>query len=164
MRKPLLVFAVLPLLALTALAAGQTPTSETAAPMPAPTQLHWLAGDWCGEQGSARIEEHWRLQGDRLLGYGSTVRDGKLRSFEFTRIEQRDGRTAYVAQPGGEPPTLFWLAQSEGQRADFHNPEHDFPQRVSYWREGDELRAEIAGPGKDGEQRIGFAYRACSGG
>jgi hypothetical protein len=139
---------------------GSATLARDSAP-PSPKQLHWLAGDWCGEQGGARIEEHWRLQGDRLLGYGSTVRDGKLRSFEFTQIEQRDGRTAFVAQPGGEPPTLFWLTPARGQHADFHNPNHDFPQRVSYWRAGAELHAEIAGPGKAGEQRIGYAYRAC---
>jgi hypothetical protein len=155
----------LTLLALSSiLLAGAVDGSAMPAPESAPAspkQLHWLAGDWCGEYGGARIEEHWRLQGDRLLGYGSTVRDGTLRSFEFTRIEQRDGRTAFVAQPGGEPPTLFWLRPAQGQRADFHNPNHDFPQRLSYWRHGAELHAEIAGPGMAGELRIGYAYRAC---
>ena len=35
------------------------------------------------------------------------------------------------------------------QRAVFANPEHVFPARIVYWREGDELLARIEGTIKD---------------
>ena len=42
-------------------------------------------------------------------------------------------------------------------------PEHDFPQKVVYRREGDALTATISGPAGDGqEQSIDFNYQACN--
>ena len=41
----------------------------------------------------------------------------------------------------GEP-----LVESSAQKAVFANPEHDFPQRVLYWREGESLCAAVEGP------------------
>lgn len=136
-------------------------TTARESPAPSPTSLGWLVGDWCGAQGQDRLQEHWRLQGDMLLGMAGTVRDGTLRSFEYTRIESGKDGLRFVAQPGGVPPTAFALKSHGPQRVDFVNPAHDFPQRVSYWRDGDKLRAEIAGPGEKGEMRIAFEYSAC---
>ncbi|MFT3807031.1 DUF6265 family protein [Arenimonas sp.] len=128
---------------------------------PTPSSLGWLVGDWCGSQGKDGLQESWRLHGDTLLGMAGTVREGKLRSFEFTRIEMGKEGLQFVAQPGGSAPTIFRLTSQAAQRVDFANPAHDFPQSVSYWRDGDKLRAEIAGPGKNGEMRIPFEYVAC---
>ena len=37
---------------------------------------------------------------------------------------------AYVAQPGGQPPTRFALAEQADRRVVFADPAHDFPQRL----------------------------------
>lgn len=128
---------------------------------PSSTALTWLVGDWCGTQGKDSLQESWRLHGDTLLGMAGTLRDGRLRSFEYTRIETGKDGLQFVAQPGGVAPTRFPLVSHGPQRIDFANAAHDFPQRVSYWRDGDKLRAEIAGPGEKGEMRIPFEYVAC---
>ncbi|KFN42520.1 DUF6265 family protein [Arenimonas oryziterrae] len=128
---------------------------------PARPDLSWLVGDWCSPAGQTRIEEHWLLRGGVLLGLGASTRGDKLTDFEYTRIEPRGTGWVFIAQPGGAPPTEFAQADSHGQRVDFRNLAHDFPQRVSYWRDDTGLHAEIAGPGRDGEQRIGFDYTAC---
>ena len=124
--------------------------------------LSWLAGHWCGTQGEARIEELWLDRGGQLLNLATTVRGDELVAFEYTRIEARAGGVVFVAQPGGVPPVEFALVESGPQRVVFANPDHDFPQRVAYWRDESGLHAEIAGPGEDGEQRIGFDYTACA--
>ena len=36
------------------------------------------------------------------------------------------------------------------RRVVFANPEHDFPQRITYWRKGDTLRVRVEAQ-KDGE-------------
>ena len=136
-----------------------TTAHEAIAPVPA--TLSWLVGDWCGAQGQDRLQESWRLHGDALLGMAGTVRDNRMRSFEYTRIAMGKDGLQFVAQPGGVPPTAFALVSHGPQRVDFANAAHDFPQRVSYWRDGDKLHAEIAGPGEKGEMRIPFEFVAC---
>lgn len=126
-------------------------------------QFDWLSGQWCGRMGDARIEEMWTTPaGGSLLGVGRTLGDAGMQSFEYMRIELREGKPHFVAQPGGAPPTAFAIGAQDAQSVTFHNPGHDFPQTVRYWREGAELRAEISGPdGQGGEQKIGFAYQRC---
>jgi hypothetical protein len=124
--------------------------------------VSWLAGHWCGTQGEARIEEVWLDRGGQLLNLATTVRGDELVAFEYTRIETRAGGVVFVAQPGGVPPVEFAMVESGPQRIAFANPQHDFPQRVAYWRDDAGLHAEIAGPGENGEQRIGFDYIACA--
>jgi hypothetical protein len=138
-----------------------------AAPAPAQSfaddglDLHWLAGHWCGMQGDNAIEEVWLERGGLLLNMSTTVHADALLSFEYTRIEPRAGGVVFVAQPGGVPPVEFALVDSGPQRVVFANPGHDFPQQVSYWRDERGLHAEIAGPGENGEEHIGFDYTAC---
>lgn len=144
-------------LALPLLAAGSARASEGVA-------LDWLAGHWCGEFGAARIEEHWIARGRHLLGLSATTAAGELREFEYLRIEPRDGGLVYLAQPQGRPPTAFALSEHDERRAVFANPAHDFPQRISYWRDAAGLHAEIAGPGKDGGERtLRFDFTATCG-
>ena len=121
----------------------------------------WLAGHWCGTQGEARIEEIWIERGGHLLNLSAATQGDVLVSFEYARIEARAGGVVFVAQPGGAPPVEFALVEAGGQRLVFANPAHDFPQRVAYWRDDAGLHAEIAGPGENGEQAIGFDYAAC---
>jgi len=124
--------------------------------------LGWLEGHWCGEQGKAKIEEWWLRRGETLLSLGATTRDGHLQTFEYVRIVDRGKQgIAYVAQPNGLPPTAFALAKIAGQSVSFSNTANDFPQHVSYRRDGDKLHAEISGPGEKGEQKIAFDYVAC---
>lgn len=127
------------------------------------SDLGWLSGHWCGTQGKSQIEEYWSSpQSNGLIGLARSVRDGKMSSFEYMRVELAEQGSRLVAQPGGKPPTLFPLLRSEATAVTFHNPEHDFPQTIRYWREGETLQAEISGPnGQGGEQKIGFSYRRC---
>ncbi|MCK7592898.1 DUF6265 family protein [Pseudomarimonas salicorniae] len=130
-----------------------------------PVSLDWLSGHWCGEQGQTRIEEQWtQPAGGALLGLSRTLKDDRMTGFEFMRIERQQGVQHLLAQPGGSPPTAFRLIESGQQSARFSNPQHDFPQTIRYWREGESLRAEISGPdGRGGETRIGFEYARCPG-
>jgi hypothetical protein len=123
----------------------------------------WIAGDWCLESPGELIEEHWLpAQGDLMLGLGRTVKGGSTASFEFLRIESKDGVANYLAQPQGAPPTAFKLTASGPNWARFENPQHDFPKRVEYRRTASGLHAEIAGPGEGGKDFvIPFDYEPC---
>lgn len=123
----------------------------------------WIAGHWCLEAGGELIEEYWLPgAGDLMLGLSRTVKAGKTASFEYLRIQSKDGVTNYLAQPQGAPPTAFRLAGAGTGWVRFENPQHDFPQRVEYRRTATGLRAEIAGPGENGKQIVmPFEYRPC---
>lgn len=123
----------------------------------------WLEGRWCLQEGPRLTVETWLPQaGGQWLGVSHAVRDGQLRSFEYLRIGPHDGGWAYFAQPGGRPATVFPLVHRGPTELRFHNPDHDFPQTIVYHRDGDQLQAEISGPGQNGdEQVIRYAYTAC---
>lgn len=122
-----------------------TPASTGA---PRLDQLAWLAGHWAssGENGGWSEELWLAPQGTLMPGLGREVRASGRSSFEYLRIEQRaDDRIFYVASPGGGTATEFVLKSMGPQRAVFANPAHDFPQQLTYWREGTTLRALLEG-------------------
>ncbi len=121
--------------------------------------LAWLAGHWAGPVGRAAAEEHWIAPaGGAMLGVSRTIVKERMVAFEFLRIEKRGNDIFYVAQPGGRPPTSFKLTQYTATTAVFENPQHDFPQLISYRLEGpDTLVAKIEGG--DGAQRKTQEFR-----
>lgn len=129
---------------------------------PAPS-LDWIGGHWCAELGEQIVDELWLPpHGGIAVGLSRTRTKDRTTAFEYLRIVEIDGIPRYIAQPGGRPPTTFtWTAGGDNWMR-FENPEHDFPQRIEYRREGDALRAETAGPGENGkEMTIAFDYRRC---
>ena len=82
---------------------------------------------------------------------------GAKTAFEFLRIEESSGKITYLGQPAG--PTADAVpagGERDGERAVFANPQHDFPQRILYWREGASLCAAVEGPmeRRDGERAL----------
>jgi len=138
-------------------------TVSNPAPSASMPGLQWLQGYWCSGQGEERIEELWLVPASgELLGINRTTNKGVMTGFEYLRIVEQDKMLTYIAQPGGSPPTPFQLAESGDQRIVFENLQHDFPQRIEYQRTGEKLRAQISGPGEDGEvMTIPFHFEAC---
>jgi hypothetical protein len=116
--------------------------------------LAWLAGSWAGVVDGGRVEEHWTVPaGGSMLGMNRTVVGGSTIFHEYLRIEVGDEGIVYLASPRGQhPPTAFALAALREREVAFENPEHDFPRRIEYWRDGESLHARIEGT-QDGEAR-----------
>ena len=95
------------------------------------------------------VEERWLgPRGGLLIGANLTSSKGRA-SFENLRIASSDDTWTYWASPMGRTPVPFRMVEAGAQRAVFANPEHGFPARIVYWREGDELLARIEGTIKD---------------
>jgi len=144
---------------LVALAAAAARVAEPAAePVPVPAgiaALAWLSGCWVGEAG----EECWlEPRAGAMLGVNrGAAGGGKAPPFEFLRIVEEDVGLVYQASPGGRcPPTPFRAVEVAERRVVFANPEHDFPQRITYWLEGSGgdavLHARVEAE-SDGEKR-----------
>jgi hypothetical protein len=82
-----------------------------------------------------------------MFAISRTITAGKTSDFEFLRIEKTsDGITYFAAPKGRNPPTPFKAVRIEDRRVVFENPQHDYPQRVIYWREADgTMHARIEG-------------------
>lgn len=95
--------------------------------------LGWLAGSWGKDSAGVRTEEHWMApHGGLMVGMARSVAGGRVRSFEFLRIREWGDSIAYIASPGGRPPTPFPLKELGERSVVFENLAHDFPQRISY--------------------------------
>ncbi|HYB94830.1 MAG TPA: DUF6265 family protein [Vicinamibacterales bacterium] len=142
------------LLAAAALAAFVSRGEQPA--KPALHDLAWLAGSWSGTTRGIEMEEHWTApKGNSMIGVHRDVGKGKTLLFEFLRIEQQGDQIVYLSMPGGRSPaTPFPLKEASGTRVVFENPTHDFPQRIIYWKDGNNLRARIEGTlnGKAGSE------------
>jgi hypothetical protein len=107
--------------------------------------LAWMAGSWARSAGAQSSEEHWTAAaGGIMLGVHRDVAAEKT-SFEFLRIEETPEGIVYLASPGGRAATAFPLVEASAGRAVFANPEHDFPQRILYWRDRNDLCAAVEG-------------------
>ncbi len=120
--------------------------------------LAWLSGCWLGDTPKRQITEHWmKPAGNTMLGLSHTVAQGKTREFEFMRIvREESGEIFFVAQPSGQKPTRFKLTVVTEREARFENPQHDFPRRIIYRRDGDSLVGRIEGKSKGEEKAIEF--------
>lgn len=110
-----------------------------------PADLSWLTGHWILVDGTKTSEEIWTNDsGGLMLGVNRTVIDDMARAFEFLRIHRSDEATTYCAQPNGSPATCFVMVEADDRSVVFENAENDFPQRISYRRNGAELIATIS--------------------
>ena len=118
-----------------------------AAPLP---DLSWLGGDWRRCKDGEIVEERWLgPRGGLMIGANLTSSKSGRATWELLRLAPVDDGWTYWASPMGKSPTPFKLVESGAQRAVFANPEHGFPSRIAYWREGEELLARIEGTLRD---------------
>ena len=114
--------------------------------------LDWMSGTWERKSDRDTVTESWLGPGNGLMVAANltTFANGR-KSFEFLRIAETPEGFSYFASPGGKPAVDFKLKEAGERRVVFENPGHDFPQRILYWREGDQLVARIEGTikGKD---------------
>ncbi|MFI5184459.1 MAG: DUF6265 family protein [Vicinamibacteria bacterium] len=124
------------------------PRARCEAPPPEASRLAWMEGYWTGISDGIATEEVWTApKGGALLGMHRDVKDGKMISFEFFRIEATPEGATYFASPRSRVPTPFHAVDWGEKRVVFENKEHDFPQRILYWLDGaGALHARIEGP------------------
>jgi uncharacterized protein DUF6265 len=118
--------------------------------------LEFMLGEWVTETPAGRVIERWSRDGDAMIGHSETVRDGTVSFFEELRIEIDGGTTVYLARPMGREPAVPFRRVDDGRIAElavFENPAHDFPRRITYRRDGDQLVAAVEGDGEPIEWR-----------
>jgi hypothetical protein len=67
-----------------------------------------------------------------MLGVSRTVRGGVTRQHEFMQLRDTADGLVFIARPSGQAEASFAAERVGARGASFHNPGHDFPQRVIY--------------------------------
>ncbi len=145
-----------------------TPFSRAQASQPTSPFFDWFSGCWMSNDGA--IREVWSTnEGDLLFGYSVYI-DHKqdrfpgeqITFFEQMRIDligDEDRPAAFYAYPAGKGPTQFVRTDFGDRTVTYENAENDYPQRIRYWRDGDQLKAEISM--LDEANKRGFTYIPC---
>lgn len=120
------------------------------------TQMAWLAGNWRGQGGPMSFDERWtEAAGGMMLAVSRTLKGGRLASFEYLRIVERNNSLVYIAQPEGRPATEFVLTSITADAATFENPAHDFPKMIRYAKLADgSLEAMVSDGGRKSERFV----------
>jgi hypothetical protein len=122
-------------------------TTAHAAPA---ADLSWMSGDWRRCKDGEIVEERWLgPRGELMIGANLTSSQSGKATWELLRLVRSDDGWTYWSSPMGRPLVPFRMVEGGAQRAVFANPEHGFPARIVYWREGEELLARIEGTLRD---------------
>ncbi|MGE0828959.1 MAG: DUF6265 family protein [Hyphomonadaceae bacterium] len=110
----------------------------------------WLSGYWLSCENGVQTAESWVGAGAGLLiGANLSRRAGRAAQFEWMRIGPssagEEASLSFYGSPSGAPPVEFAMVSHADRRAVFENPAHDFPQRVIYARDGNQLTARVEG-------------------
>lgn len=140
---------------------GAPPAGSAAA------RLEWMIGSWSStdEDGAQTVERWCAGEGGALIGENRTVAGGRVVHSEALRVEARGDALVYVASPSGQATTEFTGSARCGSdrgncaetcEAVFANPEHDFPNEITYGRcrQNELLVATIRG----GERRASWTF------
>lgn len=122
-------------------------------------KLSWIVDRWVSTDGESTSYEHWdKVSESLIIGGSETVKNGDTVFAEKLKIEIIDSVVYYIADVAHNPaPVKFKLTYLTDTEAVFENPEHDFPQKISYKYANGNLNASIEGPSKkSGWRKVDF--------
>lgn len=121
-------------------------------------KLSWIIDRWVSSNGESTSYEHWeKVSETQFIGGSETIKNGDTVFSEKLKIELIDGSVYYIADVAHNPaPVKFKLTFLTDSEAVFENPEHDFPQKISYKYIDGNLNASIEGPSKSGWKKVDF--------
>lgn len=124
----------------------------------APELPQWMTGAWERIDGEKWADEFWTPpRAGIMIGASRSGIGAKLGFWEHMRIVQEaDGRLAFWAIAADQKPVRFGATQVSARSITFENPNHDYPQRIRYWRDDTMLKAEISL--LDGSKAVQFGF------
>lgn len=138
----------------------QTASPPLASLPPPPSLPCWIEGRWLSEEAEGRwTEENWTgCRAETMMGTGRGGHAESVTSYEFMRIARNEnGDLMFYGSPFGNPAAAFRAVKAGPTEIVFVNPNHEFPQRIRYWMEGDMLLAEASM--RDGSKPQAWRYK-----
>ncbi|MFL5765409.1 MAG: DUF6265 family protein [Bacteroidia bacterium] len=99
----------------------------------------WLEGKWTGTTDGTVFFEEWQpLDGKAMHGIGGAIVGNDTVFSEQVSIEEREDGFYYIAAvQENKAPVSFKFTGYKNDSMVFENPQHDFPQRIVYFRRPD---------------------------
>ncbi|HAP68704.1 MAG TPA: hypothetical protein DCR04_03095 [Flavobacteriales bacterium] len=95
-------------------------------------ELNWILGEWEMVEGPSTTTETWKVKDDStFVGTGITMLDNKIVFQEELSIKYRNGDLSYVAILS-DKTAHFLLTEFSNQTAVFEDPKNDFPSKIVY--------------------------------
>ena len=111
--------------------------------------FNWLIGEWQRSNESAGLEtyETWTKNSDiEYNGIGWTIKANDTVFHENIRLYKADNKWIMaVKMPDSSVPEKFTLTEIDENSFLCENPEIDFPNKIKYWKNGDNINALISG-------------------
>lgn len=136
-------------------------TSPLAAQGRTLVDVHWLAGCWERARPTSRMVELWTPAVNNVMtGTSYSITDTSQRELEQLRLFARGDTLIYEAHPSTQRMNEFKSTKITAQEIVFEDPEHDFPQKITYRRVGtDSLIVVTEGDRAGRAQPVIFAFR-----
>jgi hypothetical protein len=132
------------------------------------TRAGWVLGTWENRTSRGSIFEEWtKISDDEYAARSYMIKNGDTVELESVSLVFENDSLFYIPtvsdQNEGQPVRFALNANKSSDRLLFENPEHDFPQVISYMQiRADSLVAEISGISKGQERRVQFPMRRIS--
>ncbi|MBL7994120.1 hypothetical protein JNM05_02005 [bacterium] len=95
--------------------------------------MSWIVGSWEGRDSNSVYFEEWKQTNNELFeGLATITIKGDTVFSEHVTIEVIDSVVVYRVVIGKNEPVLFKLISADEQMISFSNPQHDFPQNITY--------------------------------
>lgn len=127
-------------------------------------KMNWLLGSWGHTSKEGTLAENWVKANDSVYKGESFFIIGKDTVFaEYVDLAETNGKLIYSASAKGqnnEKPVPFTMTSGDDKTTVFENPEHDFPNKITYNRvNNDSLVATISGMQKGKPATETFAMK-----
>lgn len=123
----------------------------------------WLLGKWKRLDGTDETEmfEYWeKNSSDTFLGHGFLMNSTDTVWQEKMVLSNDDSNwTLKVETPGNNDMVEFTLVEQSIHSFTVENALHDFPKRIAYWKDNEQLKALVKGDSMELEyefERIGI--------
>ncbi len=124
-------------------------------------EVSWIIGNWENNIPEGKTIESWQKLNDSvLIGKSIFIKEKDSLLLENILIVQRQEGLYYIPtvinQNEGNS-VEFKLSYKSGRMLVFENPQHDFPQKISYSKiSNDSILAEISGISNGKEKSVKF--------
>lgn len=127
-------------------------------------KIDWIDGQWIADAEGNQILESWSRENDSTwMGTSSFIKDGKTMYSEKMSIRMRHEKLMFVAavtNQNNAQEVFFEAIHQEKHKIVFENKGHDFPNQITYERQGeDQILAYISGQLNGVTKRIDFRYK-----
>jgi len=115
-------------------------------------KLDWLEGTWIRtnvKPGRTPHEKWQKISSTEWQGLGVNMKGSDTAFVEKLKVVIKDDNIYYVADiVENKEPVYFKFTAITDHGFVCENPQHDFPKKISYQKEGNRIKATISGDGK----------------